>query len=412
MGLKKSMNGSDATYKPKDREALYVTTFPHQQYRRPFLAAQALKLLNIRTMLLSGWETISHYQPISKLVKASSYLPPPLNWLVKATAYETGLLAAVRSIKPYLFINLNIIGAPALRRIAPDGYLILDIQDFSIQDDHTIPHYDLQTIKNSHPDLLIFASRAIMELIERRYPKLVKQAKHIPFGIDLKVFDEHYSQVSPKYFREYLGLPDSPLLVYSGAAYLWGEREGQGLGLMLETVKIVRQSFPKVRLIIQGAAAPGTRVYLWIASRVTRLGLSDCCILLPATSPYDTLRMSMLKASDVLLLPIGDVLGTYYSEQQKLYEYMAAARPIAMVSTPARLNVIGKEEAYISEREPEDFAAQIIRALTDRDEALAKARKARRLVEEKYDWKYLAPLYARAVGEVVGTPLEPQPTNR
>jgi hypothetical protein len=152
------MNGSNKTYNVEKREALYVTSFPHQRYRRPALAARALRLLNIKTRLLSGWETVSRYRPISTMVKASAYLPPPLNWLTKDIAYETGLLAAVRSMKPFLCINLNVVGALALRRAAPEGHLIIDIQDFTIQDDHTIPHYDLQTLKNSSPDLVILTS--------------------------------------------------------------------------------------------------------------------------------------------------------------------------------------------------------------------------------------------------------------
>jgi hypothetical protein len=83
--------------------------------------------------------------------------------------------------------------------------------------------------------------------------------------------------------------------------------------------------------------------------------------------PYAPLRMSMLKTADVLLLPIGDVLGTYYSPQQKLFEYMAASRPLAMVATPARLSVIDDKGAYIAwNREPSDFAAVIVEASTDR----------------------------------------------
>jgi glycosyltransferase involved in cell wall biosynthesis len=78
-----------------------------------------------------------------------------------------------------------------------------------------------------------------------------------------------------------------------------------------------------------------------------------------------------------------------------------------MVATPARLNIVGKDEAYISGREPEEFAAQIIKALADRDEALAKAQKARKLVEEKYDWQILAPLYGKAVAKAIGIPIEP-----
>ena len=403
------MSGSGATSSPSRLEALYVTSFPPRRYRRPALAARALRLLGIRMRLLEGWETLSLYRPLSALVKGAELLFRPLNWLAKDVAYEAGLLASVRKMRPDLCINLNVVGSLGLRRAAPESRLILDIQDFTIQDNHTIPFYDAQVIKASHLDLVIFTSKAIMELVEKRYPTLIRRAEYIPFGIDLENFDRHYLMANPSFFREYLGLGERPLLVYSGAAYLWGNREGQGLGLMLEAVKIARKEIPDLRLVIQGAATPGSSVHRWIVSRIVRLGLSDCCILLPPTDPHDGLRMSMLKASDVLLLPIGDILGTYYAEQQKLYEYMAAARPIAMIATPARLKVVSDNEAFISGRDPEDFAAKITQALADRDEALAKAQRARRLVESKYDWRVLAPLYARAVGGVIGLTGEPWP---
>ena len=182
------MSGSGATSSPRRREALYVTSFPPRRYRRPALAARALRLLSIHTRLLSGWDTLSRYRPISILAEASEYFPPPFNWLVKDVAYEAGLLAAARSLRPELWINLNVVGALALRRAAPEGRLILDIQDFTIQDDYTVPFYDAQTLRNSTPDLLILTSRAIVELLERRYPKLVRRAEYIPFGIDLTSF--------------------------------------------------------------------------------------------------------------------------------------------------------------------------------------------------------------------------------
>ena len=403
------MSGSGATSGPRRLEALYVTSFPPRRYRRPALAARALNLLGMRMRLLGGWETVSRHPPLSVLVRASERLPRPLNWLAKDAAYEAGLAAAVRRMRHDLFMNLNVVGALGLRGAAPQTPLILDIQDFTIQDDHTIPFYDAQVLRASRPDLAIFASKAILELVEGRYPTLIRWAEHIPFGIDLENFDRHYLMANPSFFREYLGLGERPLLVYSGGAYLWGNREGQGIGPMLEAVMIARKEIPDLRLVIQGAATPGSSVHRWIVSRIVRLGLSDCCILLPPTDPHDGLRMSMLKASDVLLLPIGDILGTYYAEQQKLYEYMAAARPIAMIATPARLKVVSDNEAFISGRDPEDFAAKITQALADRDEALAKAQRARRLVESKYDWRVLAPLYARAVGGVIGLTGEPWP---
>jgi len=89
---------------------------------------------------------------------------------------------------------------------SPRTPLILDIQDFTIQDDHTIPFYDAQVLRASRPDLAIFASKAILELVEGRYPTLIRWAEHIPFGIDLENFDRHYSMANPSFFREYLGL--------------------------------------------------------------------------------------------------------------------------------------------------------------------------------------------------------------
>jgi len=397
-----STSGLSATSPRREIRALYVTSFPTKSYRRPVMAARALNLLGIHSIIVEGWRVVEAHKPARLVASLSRFFPTPLNWISRDVAYEAGLLAAARSLRPELWINLNVVGALALRRAAPEGRLILDIQDFTIQDDYTVPFYDAQTLRNSTPDLLILTSRAIVELLERRYPKLVRRAEYIPFGIDLTSFDKHYSEVSPSSFREYLKIGDRPLLVYTGAAYLWGNREGQGLGLMLEAVKRVRRENPGIRLVIQGAASPGSEVYRWIVSRVKNLGLTNCCTLLPPTDPYDPLRMSMLKASDILLLPIGDILGTYLSEQLKLYEYMAAARPIVMVSTPARLNVLGESEAHISRRDPEDFAAQIINALKDREEAAARALRARKLVEARYDWVKLAPLYAEAISRATG----------
>ncbi|MEM4173881.1 MAG: glycosyltransferase, partial [Candidatus Caldarchaeum sp.] len=89
-------------------------------------------------------------------------------------------------------------------------------------------------------------------------------------------------------------------------------------------------------------------------------------------------------------------------EQQKLFEYMAARRPIAMVATPARLHVLNKTSAFISwRRDPDEFASTIIEAMEKPEEAVEKAVNARRIVEEKYDWKILVHSYAAAVASTI-----------
>lgn len=378
-----SMSGSNATSPRMRSEALYVTSFPTRSYRRPIMAARALKLLGFHTSIVEGWNSVGAMKPASLLTSYANFLPPPLNWLSKDLVYELGVFKIISSMSPMFSINLNVVGSIGSRLALKDKPLILDIQDFTIQDDHTIPFYDKKTLEVSAPDLVIFASEPIKLLVEKKYPKLLKRTAYVPFGIDLTTFDKYYSNADPMFFRSHYSIRNSFLLVYSGAAYLWGNREGQGINLLLEAVKIVVKELPDVKLILQGAAKPASTIFLKIWSWIRSLGLEGSVIMLPPMPPYAHLRMSMLKAADVLVSPIGDILGTIYATQQKLFEYMAASRPIAMVATPGRLSVVNEECAYIAyRRDPVDFAAAITTALSDKSEARDKSRHARRLVEQ------------------------------
>ena len=397
-----STSGLSETSPRKKIRALYVTSFPTKSYRRPIMAARALNLLGIRPIIVEGWRVVEALKPARLIASISRSFPSPLNWISRDIAYELGTFKTTSSVSPSLCFNLNVVGAVGMRMAARDKPLVLDLQDFTIQDDHTIPFYDEQMFKASTPDLVIFTSESIRKLVESRYPKLLKRTAYIPFGIDLATFDRHYIPADPKLFRSHISATDKLLMVYTGAAYLWKNREGQGIELLLRSAKLVVNEIPNALLVVQGAAKPGSRIYAWIKAWIRRLGMEGHVVLLPPMEPYAPLRMSMLKTADVLLLPIGDVLGTYYSPQQKLFEYMAASRPLAMVATPARLSVIDEKGAYIAwKREPSDFAAAIVEALTDGDEASARAAYARRLVELKHDWQWLVPQYADQIKQLM-----------
>jgi glycosyltransferase involved in cell wall biosynthesis len=402
-----NMHGLEKTFQPNPLQALYVTSFPITRYRRPILAALALKTLGINIKILDGWGVVYHYRPFSTLSRISKYLPKSLEWITKDVCYEKALSSAISKLNPILLINLNLLGAISVRKLFSRIPLILDIQDFNIQLDGTIPLYDLQILRYSHPELVIFASKTILNLVEKRYPKLLKRTAHIPFGIDLSTFDKFYSSANPNAFRLQFQISDEYVLTFTGAAYFSGSAEGQGVELMLKAIKTVRKEISNIKIVIQ-AANTASEVFHWIVKLLKNLGLEDCTILLPLTHPYHQLRMNMLKASDVLLLPVGNVPTTYYAENIKLYEYMACAKPIAMVATPARLSVLNDRSAFIAhKRSPEEFASRIIESLVNRDEAVKKAAEARKLVEKKYDWRILVPLYAKAVGKVIGISPDP-----
>ncbi|MEM4172095.1 MAG: glycosyltransferase [Candidatus Caldarchaeum sp.] len=380
--------------------ALYVSSFPPQNYRRPLLASRALRLLGIKTLFYSGWSLVDRHKALKTLVHISGKLPKPLDWLLKDAAYESGLYFSSSNITPKCIINLNTVGAYALRKIA--GYdvpLVIDLQDLTIEDDGTIPFYDKQMLKRA--DSLIFASKAIKELVDKQLK--TTKSFYVPFGIDLDTFDWAYKSATAEQFIERYNLNQKRIICYSGAAYLWGGREGQGLDLLLKSAAKIIKQINDIKVVIQGAAQPNTYMWAWIMSKIKRNNLEGKVLLIPPTNPFDPARLGMFKASDLLLLPIGDILGTYYATQQKLFEYMAARRPIAMVATPARLHVLDEKSAFIARRrDPDEFAYTITEALDNPEEAAMRATRARKIVEERYDWKTLVHDYLAAVASTLG----------
>ena len=385
----------------KNNYALYVTSFPPEKYRRPIFASRALRTIGLNTKILLGWDAVRKLR-LNRVLKGTNFLPKPLNWLTRDLIYENSLFTTIpRDNNLVCCINLNILGVVseriALRCNTP---LIIDCQDVTLQDDASLPLYDREMIRMA--DAVIFTSKVLKALIEKQYPKILKRSTYVPFGIDLAKFDEVYKNVKAEYFLNEYSIKNKVILTYSGAAYFWGKREGQGLQLLIKAASIITKEKPEIKIILQGAASPKTFAWSWLQNEILRNNLKDKIILIPSLHPFHPLRMSLFKASKILLLPIGDILGTYYAEQQKLFEYMSTSKPIVMVATPARLSILDHSSAYIAyKKDPEEFAYQVISALEEPEEAEAKGIRARRIIEEKYDWSKLIPQYAHFISSVI-----------
>lgn len=99
--------------------------------------------------------------------------------------------------------------------------------------------------------------------------------------------------------------------------------------------------------------------------------------------PYTELG-AFLAASDILVLPNvpGTALSERYTSPLKLFEYMAARRPIVASRLPAIEEAVSEREAFFFEAgSPEDLARTVERVVKDPREAKARADRAYQSVQ-------------------------------
>jgi glycosyltransferase involved in cell wall biosynthesis len=141
------------------------------------------------------------------------------------------------------------------------------------------------------------------------------------------------------------------------------------LFFLREVMPLLRKSHPSVRLRIVGSLPPRA---------VTGLAGPDVTI----TGYVEDVR-PYLERANVVVAPLRIGGGT----RLKILEAMAMARPVVSTSLGAEgLAATHGQEILIADS-PEQFAAQVGRVLDDVDLTARLGLAARRLVEERYDWK-------------------------
>jgi glycosyltransferase involved in cell wall biosynthesis len=186
-------------------------------------------------------------------------------------------------------------------------------------------------------------------------------------GVDLSLWDG--LRVDRAAARRELGLPeDGRLVVYTGKV-VDGYREIDHI--LAAAARLAGRTDTRF-LIVGGRADHVER----LRERVSREGLAN--VTLTGFIPPRHIHLYQL-AADVLLLyyPSGIDLNEYRSPG-KLFEYMAAARPIACVDLPVLREVLGDPPAaaMVPQDDPERFAAAIAGLLDDPAAADALARRA------------------------------------
>ncbi len=178
--------------------------------------------------------------------------------------------------------------------------------------------------------------------------------------------------------RQELGLPrEAPLVLYTGTFEAY-----QGLDLLFAAAQKVIASCPEVRFVLAGGRPDQVAAARAQADR-TGIGKS---VTFAGQRAAEEIPL-FLDAADVLVSP----RSTGTNTPLKIYQYLRSGRPIVATRLLTHTQVLNDDVAILTKPTPEDFAAGILAALSDRDRARAVGDRARELADTKYSYEaYLA----------------------
>ena len=222
-------------------------------------------------------------------------------------------------------------------------------------------------IASGRPKLLVFITQALEARFRERFPTLAEAESVVaPNGINL----QDYSALPPKgEARRRMGFPpDRKVISCSGHLYA-----GRGVPLFLD----LAADFPEADFYWFGGTAESVRAYRETAAA---RGLSN--VRFTGFIPKRDLPLAQA-ASDILLMPYGRAIAgssggnsAAICSPMKMFEYMAARRPIVTSDLPVLREVLDDRSARFCEpEERESWRAALKRLLDDEPlgEALAEA---------------------------------------
>lgn len=189
-----------------------------------------------------------------------------------------------------------------------------------------------------------------------------------PDGVDIDMFNIDISRAEA---RQKLGLdPEENIILYTGHLYKW-----KGVDTLIASADILLQ---------------GSKIYLVGGTQkdLIRLDCRKNNVKIAGHRPYAEIPL-WLKAADVLVLPNSgkEKISRSWTSPMKVFEYMAAHRPIVASNLPSIREVLNDRNAFLVEPDDVQGLAQgISRALAQRNLALEVADRAFAEVQN-YTWR-------------------------
>lgn len=173
--------------------------------------------------------------------------------------------------------------------------------------------------------------------------------------------------------RAILQIPDgSPVVVYTGTF-----EEYQGLLTLLSGIPTILGKIPNVKFVMVGGTDPMVDLVL---RRAREIGVDKSLRVVPRQ--HRERIPAFLAMADVLVSPRlrgGNV-------PLKIFDYLAAGRPIVATDIPSHRAVLSEEHALLVPPEPHAFAGAIVQVLQNPLKAAALAEAAIGYATQQFGW--------------------------
>jgi len=178
----------------------------------------------------------------------------------------------------------------------------------------------------------------------------------------------------------------TPVILYTGTFEAY-----QGLDLLFAAMKDVLRTRPDARLLLAGGRSP----QLEQARRETEaLGL-ERAVIFAGERPAGEIP-ALLEAADVLVSPRSRGTNT----PLKIYQYLRSGRVIVATRLLTHTQVLNDSVSILTPATADGFAAGILRALDDPDEAVRVGAAAATLAATKYSYEAYLARTREAVGRL------------
>jgi glycosyltransferase involved in cell wall biosynthesis len=224
---------------------------------------------------------------------------------------------------------------------------------------------------------LVVGSAGLADRVRRLAPRTTVREWRFPSALP------DASPGDARALRHRLGLtPDAPVILYSGTFEAY-----QGLAELVAAIPTVRARSPQATFVLVGADRANGLATQEPAARLLREG----ALLVIERQPRSEMA-AFLRMADVLVSPraYGGNLPL------KVFDYLAAGRPIVATDIPTHRTVLTEERAVLVAPETEALAAGILRLLDDDREAARLGQAAEGYAREHLGWH----AFVRSVNEI------------